>query len=38
MRITIRTLGRLAPEDIPSPVKEDLLERFRAWREQRSGE
>jgi anti-sigma factor RsiW len=38
MRITIRTLGRLTPEAIPDPVRDDLLQRFRTWREQRAGD
>ena len=32
MRITMRTVGRLAEEDIPEPLQSELLKAFRDWR------
>lgn len=32
MRLTIRTLGRLSEERIPTPAREELLTLFRDWK------
>ena len=32
MRITMRTVGRLAEEDIQEPFQSELLKAFRDWR------
>jgi len=32
MRHTIRTLGKLTEESLPSPVREELLQAFRNWK------
>jgi len=33
MKQTIRTIGRLPPEDMPPDVQAQLLERFREWKQ-----
>lgn len=32
MRLTIRTLGTLSAEPIPTAVRDELLQRFRMWK------
>lgn len=32
MKQTVRTIGKLPPEDIPPEVRSQLLERFRDWK------
>jgi anti-sigma factor RsiW len=36
MRMIIEATGRLTEEDIPPKAREELLEAFRGWREERS--
>jgi anti-sigma factor RsiW len=36
MKITIRTLGRLPEESVPSEAREVLLEEFRQWKRERA--
>ena len=38
MRLIIEATGRLTEEDIPPQAREELLEAFRGWREERSGD
>jgi anti-sigma factor RsiW len=33
MRQTVSVVGRLREEDIPTPVMDELLEAFRAWKQ-----
>lgn len=33
MKYTIETLRQLPPESVPPPVKEELLNRFRTWKQ-----
>jgi anti-sigma factor RsiW len=35
MRTTIQTVGRLTEQDIPQPVKVELLSAFRTWQQHR---
>jgi len=32
MKYTIRTLGKLPPESMPTEVRDELLQRFRTWK------
>ena len=32
MKYTIRTLGKLPPEPMPTEVRDELLQRFRTWK------
>jgi anti-sigma factor (TIGR02949 family) len=38
MRMIIEATGRLTEEDIPPNARDELLDAFRDWREERSGD
>lgn len=38
MRMIIEATGRLTEEDIPPKARDELLEAFRGWREERSAD
>ncbi len=32
MKSTLQTLGRLREDELPAPMRDELLERFRGWK------